>query len=160
MTVLPGKHGASIRYPGRVYRQDVERDLRTLRANDVRRLLLLVDDAELQRWGDPDLVERALRAGVDVRRHPMPDGGTPDSPSEMDAILAEIRSGRERGNVAVACMGGVGRTGMVAACALVELGVDAEDAIARVRAVRHPEAVETEAQRAFVAAFARRRPSR
>ena len=32
MTVLPGKHGASTRYPGRVYRRDLERDLAGLAA--------------------------------------------------------------------------------------------------------------------------------
>ena len=50
-------------------------------------------------------------------------------------------------------MGGVGRTGMVAACALVSGGRAAADAIARVRAVRHPTAVETAEQVAFVRAY-------
>jgi protein-tyrosine phosphatase len=52
-------------------------------------------------------------------------------------------------------MGGVGRTGTVAACALVAAGADAEQAISRVRAVRHPTAVETAEQEAFVHAYER-----
>jgi protein-tyrosine phosphatase len=72
----------------------------------------------------------------------------------MGEMLAEIGEGRRTGNVAVACMGGVGRTGTVAACALVQAGVSPDDAIATVRAVRHPTAVETAEQERFVAAFA------
>jgi len=150
MTVLPGKRGASMRYPGRVYRADLARDLSALRDAGVRRLALLVDDKELERWGDPAIVDRAADAGLEVVRWPMPDGGTPADQGAMDAILASIAEGRERGDVAVACMGGVGRTGMVVACALVDGGWTAADAIARVREVRHPTAVETAAQERFV----------
>ncbi len=122
----------------------------------MRRLLLLVEDHELQRWGDPDIVDRGRRHGVEVLRHPIPDGRVPDSPAEMDEMLAEIRDGRKEGDVAVACMGGIGRSGTVAACALVAEGMTPEEAVARVRAARHPEAVETAAQLRFVEDYARR----
>jgi protein-tyrosine phosphatase len=71
----------------------------------------------------------------------------------MDRILDEIDEARARGDVAVACMGGVGRSGMVAACALGRAGVSADAAIERVRAVRHPTAVETRSQERFVRAY-------
>ena len=154
LTILPGKHGASTRYPGRVYRRDLARDLADLSEQGVGRMILLVEDAELERWGDPRIVERAAEYGVEIMRHPMPDGGTPASLAEMDAIMEELQRGLGRSSVAVACMGGVGRTGMVAACALVADGMPAGDAIAHVRSVRHPEAVETEQQRSFVHAYA------
>lgn len=159
MTVLPGKHGASLRYPGTVYRRELERDLARLRELGVRRLVLLVDDEELERWGDPRIAERGRAAEVEVLRFPLPDGSAPSRPEEMDAILAAIDDAWERREgVAVACMGGVGRTGTVGACALVRAGSEPGVAIERVRAVRHPEAVETQAQREFVLAYARRRP--
>lgn len=154
LTILPGKRGVSFRYPGRVYRRDLDEDLAMLRAAGVARLVLLVEDAELSRWSEPGIVERAAGAGVIVLRHPMPDGQPPASISEMRRILAEIRDGRREGNVAVACMGGVGRTGTVAACALIEAGRSPGEAIEMVREVRHPAAVETAAQERFVHAFA------
>jgi protein-tyrosine phosphatase len=154
LTILPGKHGASTRYPGRVYRRDLGRDLADLSTQGVGRMVLLVEDVELERWGDPRIVDRAAERGIEILRHPMPDGGVPASVAEMDTILAELRAGLARGSVAVACMGGVGRTGMVAACALVAGGLHPEEAIAQVRSVRHPEAVETEQQRSFVHAYA------
>lgn len=156
LTFLPGKRGASVRYPGRVYRRDLAADLATLAALGLRRLLLLVEDDELARWGDPDIVERAMRAGVEVERRPMPDGAPPQSRAEMDALVAWLSRAREVGDVAVACMGGVGRTGTVAACALIAAGWTPDDAIAQVRRVRHPTAVETRSQLDFVRAYARR----
>jgi protein-tyrosine phosphatase len=154
LTILPGKRGISFRYPGRVYQRDLDHDFAMLRDDGVRRLILLVEDEELRRWSDPAIVERGKGAGVTVLRHPLPDGAAPGSAGEMDVILSEIREGRAAGNVAVACMGGVGRTGTVAACALVAGGMTPEEAIATVREVRHPTAVESSEQERFVRSFA------
>ena len=150
LTFLPGKRGASLRYPGHVYRRDTAADLDAMRSAGVVRLILLVEDGELQSWGDAGIVALGAEAGVDVKRHPIPDGAPAASAAEMDLILDEIDEARANGDVAVACMGGVGRTGMVAACALLRAGRSADDAIARVREVRHPTAVETRAQERFV----------
>ena len=155
LTILPGKHGASVRYPGRVYRRDLADDLAALRELGVGFLVLLVTDHELVRWGDPSIVEHGREAGVEIVRHPIPDGLPPVSAAAMDALLQRIGLARAEGDVAVACMGGVGRTGTVAACALVAAGHTARAAIDRVRAVRHPTAVETAGQVAFVGAYER-----
>jgi protein-tyrosine phosphatase len=156
LTFLPGKSGASIRYPGRAYRRDTAADLAALRAAGVVRLVLLVDDDELARWGDLQIIELGRAAGVEVRRHPMTDGAAPSSREAMLAILGDVDEARSRGDVAVACMGGVGRSGTVAACALVRGGRSAAEAIHRVREVRHPTAVETDAQQRFVRSYAER----
>jgi protein-tyrosine phosphatase len=155
LTFLPGKHGRSTRYPGLEYRRELDRDLVTLGEAGVTLLLLLVEDDELTRWGDMGIVEAAERRGLPVVRRPLPDGTAPRSAAEMDEMLSLLGKAREAGDVAVACMGGVGRTGLVAACALVAAGMEADRAIARVRAVRHPEAVETAEQLAFVGAYER-----
>lgn len=155
LTILPGKHGASLRYPGRVYRRTLDGDLAALVAAGVALLLLLVEDEELARWGDVDIVERAAALGVTIVRRPMPDGGAPGSVGAMDEMLRLLANARGSGHAAVACMGGVGRTGTVVACALVAAGLSAERAIARVRQVRHPSAVETDAQTDFVARYQR-----
>jgi len=155
LTFLPGKRGASFRYPGRIYRRDLGLDLATLRDGGVGHLFLLVEDEELRRWGDPEIVARAAELGVVVNRRPLPDGAAPRSMQEMDDLLVAVEVARADGDVAVACMGGVGRTGTVAACALVAAGAHAEQAIRRVRAVRHPTAVETAEQEAFVHAYER-----
>jgi protein-tyrosine phosphatase len=155
LTFLPGKRGPSFRYPGRVYDRDLDADLAVLRGAGVVRLFLLIEDAELDRFGTPGPSPATWRPLV--TRFPMPDGAPPADMAAMDEILATMEGARADGNVAVACMGGVGRTGTVAACALVARGHDAEDAIAIVRRVRNPTAVETPAQEAFVRGYAQRR---
>jgi protein-tyrosine phosphatase len=155
LTFLPGKHGASFRYPGRVYRRDLGEDLRALADAGVRVLVLLVEDHELERWGSPAIVELAVEQGVRIERWPMIDGTAPGTIAEMRDIIASINRARDAGDVAVACVGGVGRTGTVVACALVSAGMTAANSIAEVRRVRHPTAVETADQVAFVEAFAR-----
>jgi len=158
LTFLPGKRGPSSRYPGNVYRRDAAEDLATMRALGVVRLLLLVEDGELARWSTPRIVQLGRAAGIDVRRFPMRDGSAPTLEA-MDAIQAQVDEGRRSGDVAVACMGGVGRTGTVAACALVRAGRTPQDAISRVREVRHPQAVETEEQERLVRSYAEARAS-
>ncbi len=156
LTFLPGKHGRSSRYPGHTYRRDAERDLAELHAQGVRTLVLLVEDAELERWSTPAMANLAERVGLAMHRFPIPDGAAPTLET-MAEIQAALQLARGSGDVAVACMGGVGRTGMVAACALVDAGRSALQAIARVREIRHPTAVETEAQERLVASWELRR---
>jgi protein-tyrosine phosphatase len=155
LTFLPGKRGPSVRYPGRIYRRDLARDLGTLRHAGVHAVVLLVEDHELERWGDPAIVDRARMVGITVDRYPIPDGSVPPSTDAVDAMLGGLDVARDDGDAVVACMGGVGRTGTVAACALVAAGSSAAHAIARVRAVRHPTAVETAGQVAFVEGYER-----
>jgi protein-tyrosine phosphatase len=154
MTFLPGKHGASTRYPGHVYRRDTAADLATMRQRGISLLVLLVEDRELHRWGDPQIVEMARDAGLEVARFPIPDSCAAASLGEMDRIQDLIERGRTDGDVVVACMGGVGRSGMTAACALVRAGRSPDEAIRRVREVRHPTAVETADQERFVRDYA------
>lgn len=157
VTHLPGKSGPSSLYPGRVYDRQLDPDLADLRAAGVQRLVLLIQDHELERWGSADIVERAAARGVEVIRRPIRDGGVPKSPEEMDEIVGLLTDVRGRGgDVAVACLGGVGRAGTVAACALIGQGLSAAQAIERVRQARHPLCVETRAQRDFVASYAHR----
>jgi protein-tyrosine phosphatase len=155
LTFLPGKRGRSSRYPGHTYQRDAAHDLADLHRQGVRELVLLVEEHELAHWSDPEIVMLGARAGIDVQRFPIPDGDAPTN-EVMERIQAAIAAGRGHGDVAVACMGGVGRTGTVAACALVSAGWSAGDAIARVRDIRHPTAVETDVQERFVAAWERR----
>jgi protein-tyrosine phosphatase len=50
-------------------------------------------------------------------------------------------------------MGGLGRSGTIAACCLVAAGMTPDAAIVAVRAARGPRALETAAQETFVASF-------
>ena len=59
----------------------------------------------------------------------------------------------EKGNVLLHCVGGLGRSGMVAASYLRSKGLPVHQALAEVRSVRSPRAIETREQEEFVARF-------
>ena len=98
---------------------------------------------------------RLARHGLRQIHLPVPDFTAP-SPDQLDRGVAAIAAALEAGHrVAVHCGGGLGRTGTLTACYLVAQGLDADAAIARVRALR-PGSIETCEQAAAVAAYARR----
>jgi len=152
MTFLPGKHAAGL---AGEHRRDLAADLDRLRdAHGADVLLVLVEDAELERFGVAGLPDAAAPRGIELLRHPIPDGGIPADTAALrrtlDAVLARLRVGA---SVVVACRGGLGRTGLVVACLVRELGKpNAERAIEVTRATRK-RAVETDGQRAFIAAW-------
>lgn len=61
--------------------------------------------------------------------------GTLD-PDDYDEIVRSIREATAQGGVYVHCWGGIGRTGTVVGCLLVDGGLSADDALARIDELR------------------------
>jgi len=140
--------------PGRRDRgRDLGRDLRALREDGFDRLLCLLPAHELAWAGVPDLLPRAEAVGMRVLHLPIPDQGVPTLAQAQTAVTYLLDAVDRGERVVVQCMGGLGRTGLIAACALVRRGHAPEQAIALVRAARGPRAVETLGQEDFVRAF-------
>lgn len=74
-----------------------------------------------------------------------------DTGDQGRRVVARLRTG---GSVAIACRGGIDRSGMTAACVLVEAGLSAEEAIRRVHAGRRHSLTRPE-QKAYVRAWRR-----
>ena len=138
--------------PGRRWRRDLAADVAVIATWRPSAVLTLLEAHEISRLGVPDLA-RALQAnGLEWHHLPIPDMGTP-GPEFVDAwdrtkgrVLGSLGRGER---VLIHCAAGLGRTGMLAARLLTELGMSPVDAIRRVRAAR-PGAIETEAQAAWV----------
>jgi protein-tyrosine phosphatase len=94
-----------------------------------------------------DLPGALAGAGIGWRHFPVVDYGVPDG--GFDGLAAGIAGVLARGGrVLLHCMGGCGRSGMVALAVMVRAGEAPDAALARLRAVR-PCAVETAAQQAW-----------
>ncbi|MDP2314792.1 MAG: isochorismatase family protein [Pseudomonadota bacterium] len=152
--VGPGTLGLTL-CPGRRDKgRDLATDLDHLVAGGARRLLCLLPQAELAEVGVGDLRAAAEARGLQFLRVPIRDQGVPTRAQARDAVAWVLEGIAAGEGVVVQCMGGLGRTGTIAACALVALGRSAPDAIAEVRAARGPRCVENLDQERFVAAFA------
>jgi protein-tyrosine phosphatase len=149
----PGRLGLTM-LPGR---RDLGRslgaDLAALKQQGVSHVACLITDDEFGGYGVEGLLEAYQEAGFAVRHLPIPDWGvcSPDEMREMTGWLATQLAGGA--HVLLHCVGGLGRSGTVAACYLKTAGLTAEAAIAEVRRARSPLAVESPAQRNFVRDF-------
>jgi len=136
--------------PGRF--RSLAQDLDAIGAWSAVLVVTLVEDAELAPRSVVELGREVERRGMTWLHAPISDFGVPDAGFEARWAAAGRRVRqvlRDGGRVLVHCRAGLGRSGMIAARTLVELGWTAEDAIAAVRRAR-PGAIETPEQEAAV----------
>jgi ADP-ribosylglycohydrolase len=148
ITFLPGKKRTGWSGP---HWRDLDLDVARLRELGWDALYLLNEDEELSRCHVPE-IEAAFRAAGTpaLVRHPIPDPQIPTDDRAYGRMVREIVSRvRAGGSVAIACRGGMDRSGMTASCVLVEAGMDPEAAMARVQASRRCTITKPD-QRAYV----------
>lgn len=151
MTFLPGEQRDG--WSGLHWR-DLESDVRVLRQDHgVDALLLLVEDHELEAARVPHLASAMASQDIELLRFAIVDMEvTTDAPGlrrTLDEVLTRLREGK---SVAVACRGGLGRTGTVVGCLLRDGGLDGDAAIDLTRASRK-HTIERDTQERFVRAW-------
>jgi len=100
-------------------------------------------DYDIQQW---------RKFGVNVKHLPIPDFGTPGL-NDLQEVIEWIKREIEKGTtVLVHCLGGIGRSGMVAAAYLISNGFGVDEAIKQVRA-RVTGAIETYEQEELLRVF-------
>jgi protein-tyrosine phosphatase len=149
----PGRLGLTLLPGRRDYGRSLDEDLAVLQELGVGHVLCLATTEELHRCGVGDLLERYREAGFGAHHVPILDQRV-SSAALMRELVAELRQLTEEGeNVLVHCVGGLGRSGLVAGCYLRAAGLDGQAAIDAVRRARSPRAIESTEQEDFVRAF-------
>ncbi len=150
-------------FPGLVIRQDGGLDLcEATLAHEMHRLLEhkvalligLIEDEELECVAYDDVIDAAQDILIETARFPLRDYGVPlpGQEASLNRILSKAVDRLRGGNsIALHCMAGDGRSGLLAGCLLVELGFSPARALREVRSVR-PQAIETERQLAYLLA--------
>lgn len=123
-------------------------DLQWLRQQGIQVLISLTEEKPRRDWTND--------AGLMVFHEPFQDMEPPGQ-EQLDRVLSAMSKALDANMpVAVHCGAGLGRTGVVLAAYLVTRGMNANQAIARVRKLR-PSSIETDEQEEAVLQFARRR---
>ncbi len=108
-----------------------------------------VDELELhaeERW--------CQDRGIDFMSFPIPDRGVPASMRDMAALAQTIANWVSSGRlVAIHCRAGIGRSSLVAACALICLGEGPVSSFGLIRDARGVSVPDTEDQREWVTGF-------
>jgi ADP-ribosyl-[dinitrogen reductase] hydrolase len=150
MTLCPGRRD-TLSVEG-AWARDLEADLAVIAEWEPSLVVTLVEDFEFAMLGVSEFAETMRRTGLGWRHIPIRDAGTPDARFEKawSTVGAEARRMLlDGGRVLLHCRAGLGRTGMIAARLLVELGMSPESAIVAVRNARTG-AIETRAQEQHV----------
>lgn len=98
-------------------------------------IICLAPDEEIRRKspGYAVLLEQD-RLSCAIHRFPIPDFGVPEDRTAFLALIRRIRDSLRRGErLLVHCSAGFGRSGTIATCALVALGLEAGEAQEAVR---------------------------
>lgn len=156
--------------PNQIARKQTKQKLDALLLAGVRTFIDLTEPHELFPYY-PHLSSRCSLLGIDVKEveyhnFPIPDRNLPSSIDFVREILDVLKDNEERGRIsAVHCRGGIGRTGLVVGCWLVEsaLATDGDDALRLIaeewkmveKCKRFPCSPETGPQFEFVRNFTR-----
>lgn len=152
MTLCPGKRDTGM--DGTIWNRDLSQDLEVIAAWGASHVVSIMQHDEFELLGVKGLGTEVRARGMVWHHLPVPDQSVPSRErfpliwSNLTKTLqAELAAGRK---VLFHCRGGLGRTGLIAALLLMDLGRSAHEAIAEVRAVRSPRAIETREQEEYV----------
>lgn len=146
-------------YPATYLEETTREKLAKFLDAGIRTFINLTEEGEPLARYDDLLHELSDERKVETRhlRHSVRDGCIPRDRAHMERILATIREEIDAGRpVYVHCWGGIGRTGTVIGCWLVEQGLAGDEAIARIAELRalipdrHMPSPENEDQRRYI----------
>jgi protein-tyrosine phosphatase len=142
MTILPGRKDR---------RRDLGKDIEVIKKENIKTVICLIAPDEFVSYGVPDLFEHYKSAGLNVKHVSIVDQGIPTF-EEVKTLTSEINSSvKNKEKVLIHCVGGLGRTGLLAACYLKDyMKLSGKDAILKVRESRSVRAIESDAQEKFV----------
>ena len=143
ITLAPGENDRFA--VGGPWARSLERNIDAIVAWNAKAVVTLIEPREIARLCISGLGPQIQRRGMEWVHMPITDVTTPgpEFEAKWPKVSRRLKSQLNVGeNILVHCRGGLGRAGMIAARSLVETGVDPEDAMKRVRAVR-PGAIET-----------------
>jgi protein-tyrosine phosphatase len=155
ITFCPGKQQKDGTFG--VWKRDLSTDLIAIKQWGAEAVLCLLEQKEISDLGVESLPVLATELGMTFHHLPIIDGEAPSKTFEAAwrGVSKQLYDILDRGGrVLVHCKGGLGRAGTVAARMLIDYGDSVQDALAKVRRARSPNAIETKAQEHYLTKLA------
>lgn len=142
LTLALGKKGD---FMGNAHWRDMTTDMQAAKAAGVQVVVNLMETDEMTLWQMQDYFDIAREMGLETLHFPIRDRDVPEDRAVFDHFVTEVLGRLQAGQtVLVHCLGGLGRTGTLAAALLVKTGMPTKAAIAEVRKYRSPKALEAQ----------------
>ena len=148
----PGKLAILARPRGEDWLEDEVAGWKDAGVDVVVSLLTRAEDYEMGLIAERELVERH---GLSFISFPIPDYSVPTSTNEVRQLVSKLGQSLTQGkSVGIHCRQGIGRSSLIAACVLVELGESPNSAFQNITSARGRPVPDTIEQRNWVTAFA------
>ena len=129
----------------------LSRDLADLQADGVQILISLLPQAEAEFLGLGQEQKAARDAGLEFLSFPLPDHDLPPDTDAFRAFVVSLAARLwEHEAVGIHCQGSIGRSTLVAACALIHLGWSPVHALIDITAARGCPVPDTEEQQEWI----------
>jgi len=156
MTFAPGKQEEFSLARGYQITRDIDKDLHRLEVEyNAHILVTLNQDFELEQMKIGNIAAKAAEHHIQSLKFSIVDMQAPKAQEKesfhnfVKQIVQQLKDGK---NVIIHCKEGKGRTGMLAACCLVELGLEPKRAVNTVRRTR-PGTIQTWVQESYINKF-------
>ncbi|HTV82375.1 MAG TPA: hypothetical protein VME18_06975 [Acidobacteriaceae bacterium] len=132
----------------------LEDDLARLRSAGIDLLVSLLCEDEAEELGLADEAATAERLGMRFISYPVPDRCTPGDEAGFRKLVCDLAGLVNEGHrVGAHCRGCIGRSTVLVASVLVQMGWDPGDALLRIEAARECPVPDTREQRAWILQF-------
>ena len=133
--------------------EKLESDVSSLAGQGVKSIVCLLSDHDFEAYklSKSAYKTAAEKCGIHLLFYPIEDFGIPPQhPSQLQKEL--VQKILALTPLAIHCKAGIGRSGTIACCLLLETGLfgDVEESVKYIRKYRNPKCVETEEQLAYV----------
>jgi len=128
-------------------------DIAAWKAGGLEVIVSLLEPEEISDLGLQREAALCRASGMEFLSFPIPDRGVPEiyaATKIAESIAAGIADGR---SIAIHCRAGIGRSSIVAVCAMICSGIEAGDALSRIKEARRVSVPDTEEQRDWIFAF-------
>jgi protein-tyrosine phosphatase len=131
----------------------LEAEVAEWKACGLEMIVSLLDRDEVSELGLQREAEICRANGIEFVSFPIPDRGVPEIRPAKElagSIARRVADGR---SIAIHCRAGIGRSSLIAASALIRLGIDADAALALIRESRGVSVPDTDEQRDWITTF-------